>query len=77
MIEADDVLVGIDVKRLRIAPGDILVLRCDEEPKPDWCAAVKAGLDLILARAGHSQVSVLILGPGQALEVVGHAEVIH
>lgn len=54
-----------DVRRLRLAPGDALVVTLDHHPTADEAEAIIAGL--VEACPGHR---VFVHGPGVELSVV-------
>lgn len=61
-----------EVQRLRLEPGDALVVRLEREPDMDEAARIKAR---VRATLGRDTVPVLVLGPGASLEVVdGYSE---
>lgn len=65
---------GLDVKRLRLGPGDILVVRCDQVPSSDTAAAISNQVSACLGAAGHGKTKVLVIGPDMSLEVISKTE---
>jgi sarcosine oxidase gamma subunit len=66
--------VDIDFKRLRLTPGDILVVRTDRCPSPEEAAALSDQVSACLGAAGHGSTKVLVLGPDMSLEVITKTE---
>lgn len=54
-----------DVKRLAVAPGDVVVVRLDEKPNPATSEAILSNLT-----AAFPKNTVVVLGPGEELQAV-------
>lgn len=62
---------AIDVKRLQLKPGDLLVVRSTEELDQVTADRIRAGIRQLLTNAGHPNTRVMILGPKLSVEVLG------
>src|SRR5260221_223825 len=60
----------IDVKRLRLEPGDVLVIRCDIEPNVSWAEELERQVHAIIDVEGRPPVPVMITGPDLSLLVL-------
>jgi len=60
----------IDVRRLRLEPGDILAIRLAKRPTGDQLERYDSAIRAMLIRAGHGEIPVLYLEPGASLEIL-------
>jgi len=63
-----------EIATLTLKPGDVLVVRTLRgSPTMEQAARIKAWIQELLARAGHPETEVLVLGKDVALEILEHA----
>jgi hypothetical protein len=55
-----------EVQRLRLEPGDALVIRLEREPSMAEADAIKERIRVVL---GRDDLPVLVFGPGASIEV--------
>lgn len=65
---------SIDVRRLRLAPGDVLVAKVDGDVDQGEAYRLRAVLQNVLAEAGHPETRVLIIAGETELEVLTAAQ---
>lgn len=66
-------LPDIDVKRLRLLPGDLVVVSSSETLSMESFDRLKKGLRDLLDAAGHKETRTMILQAGASVAVIGGA----
>lgn len=68
-------LLDIDVRRLRLGPGDLVVVRSTDDLDEQTAARIRTGLRELLDVSGHTKTRVIVLGPRLSLEVLGEGDI--
>ncbi len=55
------------ITRMRLAPGELLVINVDRETNPPELEALRDALDAAARASGQTRMPVIILGPGTKL----------
>ncbi len=62
-----------EIAKLTLKPGDVLVIRVPVWVKGPHEKRINDGMKELLAKAGHPDTQVLVLGPDVNLEILEHA----
>lgn len=62
----------IEVRRLRLRPGDIVILKCSDSLSSAMHESIGVDIRSCLNDAGHGTVPVMLLDESMSIEVIGH-----